>query len=190
MGTLPSVARHDMIILKSKIVNGHNLIKKKNKELNLSYIFASAKNFNESANEIVSGLEKNGFSRYDVINAQEKTDKYEFEISKIVKQDLFIPIMTFGEEPLEFSDLIGEDFELSKQNSEFEFKIHYDNDGRILLDIRKDDVWTKERQTTLNLTYKDKNFSKKELIEWLDNKLRFIMIDKKDKTKFMERVVD
>ncbi len=163
---------------------------KKNKELNLSYIFASAKNFNDAANEIVSGLEKNGFSKYDVINAQEKTDKYEFEISKIIKQDLFVPIMAFEEEPLEFSDLIGEDFELSKQNAEFEFKIHYDNDGRILLNIRKDDVWTKERQTTLNLTYKDKNFSKKELVEWLDNKLKFIMIDKKDKTKFMEKVIE
>ena len=173
-----------------RIVRLPNAKEKKNKELNNSYIFASAKNFNEAANEIVSGLERNGFSRYDLVNAQEKQDKYELEVSRVVKQDLFAPIIFFENEPLEFSDLIGEDFELSKQSPEFEFKVHYDNDGRIILDIRKGDEWTKERQTTLNLKYSDKNFSKKELVDWLDKKLRFIMIDKKDKITFIEKVID
>ena len=37
--------------------------RRENENLNRSYIFASARNFNESANQIISGLESNGYSR-------------------------------------------------------------------------------------------------------------------------------
>ena len=86
--------------------------------------------------------------------------------------------------------MIGEDFELAKQNHEFVFKTHYDNDGRIKLDIKEGDKWIKERQTTLQLIYRDKNFSQKELTNWLDKKLRFTTIDKFDKTKFIENAIN
>src|SRR3989344_4906393 len=173
-----------------RIVRLPNAKEKKNQELNNSYIFATGKNFNEVANEIIEGLEMNGFSRYDLINAQEKTSKYQFEVGKTVKDDLFAPIMSFEDEPLEFADLIGENFELSKQDSQFDFKIHWDNDGRLLLDIHKENEWVKERQTTLKITYLDKNFSQKELISWLDGKLKFAMIDQEDKCKFLQKAIE
>jgi len=173
-----------------RIVRLPNAKEKKNPELNNSYIFATGKNFNEVANEIIDGLETNGFSRHDLVNAEEKNAKYEFEVGKTVKDDLFVPIMAFEDEPLEFADLIGEDFELSKQDTQFDFKIHYDNDGRLLLDIHKENEWVKERQTTLNITYLDKNFSQKELISWLDGKLKFVMIDQGDKIKFLDKAVE
>ena len=77
-----------------------------------------------------------------------------------------------------------------KQDTQFDFKIHYDNDGRLLLDIHKENEWVKERQTTLNITYLDKNFSQKELISWLDGKLKFVMIDQGDKIKFLDKAVE
>jgi type III restriction enzyme len=165
--------------------------KKKDKELlNRCYIFASAKNFNEAANQIISGLESNGYSKSDLINATEKSQEYELEVSRKVKEDLAVPMVSYEGENLAFEDLIGEEFELSKQDPKFEFKVHYDNDGRALIDIQEGDKWVRSAQQILNLSYKDKNFSKEELVQWLDKKLRFTMIEKPDKIKFIEKAVD
>jgi superfamily II DNA or RNA helicase len=165
--------------------------KRKNDEnLNRSYIFASAKNFNEAAGQIISGLEDNGYSRFDLISSEKKDAEYELEVKKMVKETLKVPMVSLEEEKLAFEDLVGEDFELAEEDPSFNFEIHYDNDGRAIIDIREDDKWIRGAQQTLNLTYKDKNFSKAELIQWLDKKLRFIILDKPDKVKFIEKAVD
>jgi type III restriction enzyme len=173
-----------------RIVRMPNAQRKENEALNRSYIFASAKNFQEASEQIISGLESNGFSKLDLINATNKDQKYELDVERAVKEDLSIPIMSFENERLSFEDLIGEDFELSKQNSEFDFTIHYDNDGRALIDIQDQDKWVKSAQQILRITYKDKNFSKEELIQWLDKKLRFTMLQKPDKIKFIQKVIE
>ena len=59
-----------------------------------------------------------------------------------------------------------------------------------LLILRKDDKWIRGAQKALKLSYKDKNCSKGELVQWLDKKLRFTMIDREDKVKFLEKVID
>lgn len=164
--------------------------RKGNETLNRSYVFASARNFSEAASQIISGLENNGYSRYDVINSSEKKQKYEFEIERRVKQNFAVPLMAYENEELAFEDLIGEDFELHKQDVSFDFKAHYDNDGRAIIDIKEGDKWYRSAQQTLRLTYRDKNYSKKDLVNWLDKKLRFTMIDKEDKTKFLEKIID
>lgn len=164
--------------------------RKENEELNRSYVFASAKNFNEATNQIIYGLESNGYSKFDLINATDAKQKYEFDVERRFKEDFAVPLMAYGDEELSFEELIGEDFELSKQNPEFEFKVHYDNDGRALLDIKEGDTWVRGAQQILKLTYKDKNCSKNELIQWLDKKLRFTMLDKEDKVKFLEKAID
>lgn len=46
-----------------------------NEDLNRSYIFASARNFNEAAGQIISGLESNGYSKHDLIDASDKKQK-------------------------------------------------------------------------------------------------------------------
>lgn len=161
---------------------------KKQEELNQAFVFASARNFNEAASFIIQGLEDNGFSKYDVISVDSKSRKYEFDVSRAVKEDLKIPLIALNGEPLEFGDLIGPKFYLSKNSAKFDFQTHYDNDGRIKIDLKGDD-WIKERQRTLKISYKDKNFSERELVLWLDRKLRFPMIDKKDKMKFIQNAV-
>lgn len=166
--------------------------RKENETLNRSYIFASARNFNEAANNIISGLEKNGYSRLDLIAAS--SNGYAVsdpkEVGRAVKIDLSIPMVSLSDERITFEELVGEDFELAKHNAEFDFIIHYDNDGRAIIDIEDGNKWHKGKQQILNLTYKDKNFSKQELVQWLDKKLRFTLLEKTDKTKFIEKAVD
>lgn len=166
--------------------------RKKNEVLNRSYIFASSKNFNEAASNIILGLERNGYSKFDLIRASSNDDtvKDPKEVNRAVKKDFAVPMMSLEDEKLTFEELIGEDFELAKQNSEFDFEIHYDNDGRAIIDIEDDNKWHKGKQQILNLTYRDKNFSKQELVQWLDKKLRFTLIDKSNKVKFIDKAVD
>lgn len=173
-----------------RIVRMPNAQRKENEALNRCYIFASAKNFNEAANQIISGLESNGYSKLDLINATDKNQKYELEVERAFNKNLSVPVMSFEDEKLSFEDLIGEDFELSKQNHKFDFEIHYDNDGRVLIDIQDQDKCVKSAQQILHITYKDKNFSKEELIQWIDKKLRFTMLDKPDKVSFIRKVVN
>ena len=166
--------------------------RKKNEALNRSYIFASAKNFNEAAGKIISGLEKNGYSKLDLVTASSngKTAQDPKEVERAVNKDFSVPLMALGNEKLTFEELIGEDFQLAKQNAEFDFEIHYDNDGRAIIDFEEDNRWHKGKQQLLNLTYKDKNFSKQELVQWLDKKLRFTLLEKSDKVKFIDKAVD
>lgn len=159
-------------------------------DLNRSYIFASARNFNESANQIIEGLEANGFSKLDLINGTDKTAKDLSEVKRVVNEDFGVPQTSLNGEVLAFEDLIGDNFELNKQDHEIDFKVHYDNDGRAVIDVKEGDKWFRERQTILNLTYNDKNCSEKELILWLDKKLRFTMIDQDDKTSFIKKAIE
>lgn len=164
--------------------------KKANEYLNRSYVFASAKNFNEAVTQIITGLENNGFSKYDVINSNEKKKQYEFEVNRRVNEDFAVPLISYNDEELTFEDLVGENFELHKQSINFEFNLNYDNDGKAIIDIKDEDKWVRSAQQILKLTYKDKNLSKKELILWLDKKLRFTMLDKDDKVAFLEKAID
>src|SRR3990167_4072685 len=165
--------------------------RRKNEDLNRSYIFASARNFNEAATQIISGLESNGYSKLDLINANDKKQKYEFDVERRVKEDFAVPLMALESEELTFEELIGEDFELHKQDAKLDFVSHYDSEGKIIIDVTKEDKWFRgATQSILHLTYHDKNCSKKELVQWLDKKLRFTMLDKEDKVKFLEKAID
>jgi superfamily II DNA or RNA helicase len=172
-----------------RIIRMPNAKKKDNENLNRCYIFASAKNFKEAATQIISGLETNGYSKYDLLNASETKAHYELEADRNYKEDLFIPMFCLDKDKLTFEDLIGEKFELSKQDCKFDFEIHYDNDGKAIIDITKDNIWHQGPQQFLKITYNDRNFSKEELCQWLDKKLRYTLLEKDDKVKFIEKII-
>lgn len=173
-----------------RIIRLPNAKKKDYEDFNRSYVFASARNFNEAANQIISGLESNGYSKADIISGSKKNASYELESKKAFKDKLQVPMIALGNEQLSFEDLIGKDFKLAKQNAKFDFEVHYDNDGRAIIDIKKDDEWTRGTQMYLRLRYSDKNYTKKELILWLDKKLRFPLLEKSDKMSFLEKAID
>lgn len=162
--------------------------RKSQEELNRSYVFASARNFQEAADEVTSGLEENGYAREDVVNGGEKSGKDPLEVEKAMKENLKVPLMALGGERLTFEGLV-EDLELAKQDPSCEFTAHYDGDGRAVIDIKKDE-WTRSATQTLNLVYKDKYYSEQELIQWLDKKLRFAVLERTDKIAFLEKVLN
>ncbi|PIP86638.1 hypothetical protein COW82_01010 [Candidatus Campbellbacteria bacterium CG22_combo_CG10-13_8_21_14_all_43_18] len=164
--------------------------RKANEDFNRSYVFASARDFNEAAGQIISGLESNGYSRSDLISADKKDATYELEAKKAVSDVLKVPMMALEGDQLSFEDLIGNDFELAKQDHKFEFQIHYDNDGRAIIDIQKDDEWMRGAQMYLKLRYSDKNYTKSELVQWLDKKLRFPLLEKSDKVSFLDKAIE
>lgn len=162
--------------------------RKPQEELNRSYVFTSARNFNDAAEEIISGLEENGYSREDVVGGGKKVEKDPLEVEKAVKATLKVPLMAIDGERLTFEGLV-EDLELAKQDPACDFTVFYDGDGRATIDI-KGDVWERSATQSLNLVYKDKNYSRKELVEWLDKKLRFAVLERTDKVAFVEKVLD
>lgn len=173
-----------------RIIRLPNAKRKDNEDFNRSYVFASARNFNEAANQIISGLESNGYSKADIVSSDKKNTPYALDAKKAVSDNLKVPMIALNNEQLAFEDLIGNDFELTKQDHKFDFEVHYDNDGRAIIDIKEDDEWTRGMQMFLKLRYSDKNFSKKELVLWLDKKLRFALIEKSDKMVFLEKAID
>lgn len=163
---------------------------KSQRELNRSFIFTSAKNFREAAKQIISALERNGYQKEDLISHTETKKTSNYEVNKRIKEDFFVPMMSVNGELLQFSDLIGSDFKLSQQEINVDgFESFYDSDGRLIIDITDENKWLEGRQTILNITYHDKNFSELELITWLDKKLRFVELDKKDKRKFISGAI-
>jgi len=173
-----------------RILRMPNAQRKENEKLNKSYIFASAKNFQEASSQIISGLESNGFSKMDLINVTDKEQKYPLDVEKMFDDNLSVPMMSFENEKLSFGDLIGEEFELSKQNAEIDFEVNEDNDRRAELDITKNDKWITSAQQILNIPRKIKDASKEELILWLSKKLRFTEIEHKDKLKFLNKFIE
>lgn len=163
--------------------------RRKHDDLNKCYIFASARNFNEAASQIIKGLENNGYSKLDLVNRTEKDKKSPFEVLKALKEDLEIPIIAFEDGELSFGEhLLGEDFELQKQDHKFDFIPPCDTDGRAIIDI-EEDKWRRGKQTVLNLGYKEKNPSEKDLVLWLDRKLRFPEITMEDKIKYIKKAI-
>lgn len=164
--------------------------RKTDEDFNRSYVFASARNFNEAADQIISGLESNGYSAADIVSVEKKDTPYSLEARKVVSGDLKVPMMALDDEKLTFEELVGADFELAKQDPDFDFQVHYDNDGRAIIDIKEGDEWTRGAQMALKLSYADKNLTKQELVQWLDKKLRYTLLEKSDKVKFLEKALD
>ena len=164
--------------------------RKQNEDINRSYVFASARNFNEAAEQIILGLKGNGYTRADLVSNDKKDEPYELEVKKAVSDVLKVPMMTLAGDKLSFGDLVGSGFKLARQDPKFDFEIHYDSDGRAIIDIKEDDEWMRGAQTSLKLRYEDKNYTKNELVQWLDKKLRFALLEKSDKTKFISSAIE
>ncbi len=173
-----------------RIIRMPNARRKADEDFNRSYVFASARNFNEAADQIISGLEENGYSAADIVSGDKKDAAYTLEAKKVVSGDLKVPMMTLGGDRLTFEKLIGSEFALAKQEPEFEFQIFYGNDGRAIIDIQKDNEWMRGAQMSLKLSYADRNLTKQELVQWLDKKLRYTLLEKSDKVKFLEKAVE
>ncbi len=174
-----------------RVIRMPNAKKKADEALNRSYVFASAANFNEAASKVIKGLEDNGYSRSDFVGVtEEETYSDPLEAKKAIKKKLQVPMMAIGKNKLSFEDLLADDFELAKQDADFDFKIHYDLDGQATIDITEENEWLQGKQLSLPYQYLDGEHSQDELVTWLDKKLRFPMVTPEDKNAFIEKAIN
>lgn len=167
--------------------------KRSNYNLNKSYVFASAKNFQEAADQIIKGLEDNGYSRLDVVSSSEKENRNPYTAQRKFNEDFGVPVFACGDEKLSFGDnLLGEKFNLSEQDSKIEFVLPISLDGKGEIDIDEVGEWKRGivKQLTLNFGKKEQDSTEKDLVMWLDEKLRFKEIDRKDKIEYLNKVLN
>ncbi len=152
---------------------------KKHEELNCSYVYTSSNNFLDAAKNLEAGLIKNGYSANDF---RELTDEFSTTIKKInvfqkVKSDKDIKIPFFAVDDgdyrkLEFfEDLIGSEFELTKQKLPENFDLYYDDNRVQKIDVTVNSEFVRSEQTKLPIVPTHKDFSKEDLLFWLDKKV-------------------
>ncbi len=170
---------------------------KKHEELNCSYVFTSSRNFADAANNLEKGLLANGYSSNDLkeLTGELTETVKKFNVYKKVKSDKDIKIPFFAVKDnnyrkLEFyGDLVGEEFDLTKQKLPNEFDLYYDQDRVQKIDV-KDDKFVRSEQMKLPIVYDHKDFSKDNLLFWLDKKVLRKEYTQEEKRKFFVLLID
>ena len=170
---------------------------KKHEELNCSYVFTSSRNFSDAANNLEKGLLANGYSTNDFkeLTGELTETVKKFNVFKKSKPDKDIKIPFFAVKDdnyrkLEFyGDLIGNEFDLSKQKLPDEFDLYYDQDRVQKIDI-KDDKFVRSEQMKLPIVYDHKDFSKDNLLFWLDKKVLKKQYSQEEKRNFFVLLID
>lgn len=174
-----------------RVIRMPNARRKEDEELNRSYVFASAPDFNDAAKHVIDGLKDNGYSAADVIDASDGAETASpYEAKKQRGKNLQVPMLAVGKDFLSFEDLVDGDFELAKENPDFDFTIHYDLDGQATIDITEEDEWLQGKQLSLPYQYLDGEHSVEELASWIDKKVRFPMVSPEDKASFIKKAVE
>jgi len=160
-------------------------------ELNKSYVFASAKNFQEAADSVIKGLQENGYSKNDVVSKSEEKEK-DPHIGEKRFEKFGVPIISCKGRKLQFGeDLLGADFELSKQDYKIDFQKPVSEDGKGEIDINEEGEWAKgvvKQLRLLNLHNSAETIES--LVRWLDKHIRLIEIDQKDKLGFINKCIN
>ena len=117
-------------------------------------------------------------------------------VYKRIKSDLDIKIPFFavnGEKNRRltfYEDLIGDRFELSKQTPPEECDLYYDQDKVQKIDVKKGDEFIRSEQTKLPIVYDFKDFSKDDLLYWLDKKVLRKEYSQNEKRVFFSAFID
>ena len=170
---------------------------KKHKELNCSYVYTSSTKFDETARNVEKGLFANGYSASDFreLTGDITETVKKFNVFKKTKSDNDIKIPFFAVKDddyrkLEFyGDLLDDEFDLTKQKLPDEFDLYYDQDRVQKIDV-KGDKFIRSEQTTLPIIYDHKDFSKDNLLFWLDKKVLRKQYTQNEKRSFFISLID
>ena len=103
---------------------------------------------------------------------------------------MFFAVKDNNYRKLEFyEDLIGKEFDLTKQKLPDEFDLYYDQDRVQKIDV-KDDKFVRSEQMKLPIVYDHKDFSKDNLLFWLDKKVLRKEYTQEEKSKFFVLFID
>lgn len=166
---------------------------KEDKTLNSAYIFASTRNFSQTSDIIIKGLQGNGYE--DVIPTKEGADIKIGEFNEFVKDDdKKIPYMSVEDGKLfrkldYIGDLIGNRFVLKDQDYKVNFKIKEDR-TITKIDIGKEGELIRHSAGKLNLIYHHKDFTKEDLLNWFLIKIQRSFISIGEMKMYLDKIVN
>lgn len=163
--------------------------KKKTEEaLNRSYVFTSSRRFDDAAKLVVASLQQEGYDKQDVIRSDQKDQGDErTAVREVTEEDFSLPYLALDGHPLDFYDLIPEDFTLKGKATSVELLKNLENQT-FLIDVQEDAVVTTAQQK-LGLLHLSAEETKDMLIRWLTRAVREQAVGKSDMTAFIGGVV-
>lgn len=168
--------------------------KKQVDDLNQSYVFASSLNYANVAKVVQEGLIKNGYAKDDFKHPSDKNVTIDSFERAVFDYKIKIPCITIKDKKAHrldfFTDLLGNDFKLETQDAQLDFASSFSKNRMEKIDIREGDKLERYEQTMLEIQYRGEDFSKDDLLGWLDRKLRLAEYAQSDKRKYLKRVID
>lgn len=177
-----------------RVIRLPNAKEKVQQDLNVSYVYTSSRNFKEAASNLEKGLLANGYSKQDFKELTKQIKKINLYKKTNSDNNIKIPFIAIKDEVFRkivfYEDLIGEKFNLSKQDPPENFDLYYDQDRTQKIDVKEGDELTRSAQTKLEVVYDYHDFSKEELLNWLDKHVLKKEYSQEDKRKYFENLID
>ncbi|MCX6759443.1 MAG: DEAD/DEAH box helicase family protein [Candidatus Nealsonbacteria bacterium] len=164
-----------------------------NAALNSAYIFASTRNFSQTSEMVIKGLQENGYEDVVPIKSGVSIIKNEFQ-KKVSDKNIIVPYTNIKEgsifRKLDYAgDLIGNESVLETKNVDIDFQI-IDDSQIIKIDIGQDDQLMRETVGKLGLIYHYKDFTKDDLLLWFQRKIQRSFISMEEMKNYLEKIIE
>ena len=161
--------------------------RRKTDALNESYVYTSSKKFNEAAKKVEQALVGQGYSKQDIKRADEEYEPPYQAKRSATDEEIILPVLLLRGEPLEFRDLLPEDFKLEKPKDMSVFLQDLES-RRTKIDITEEGVRRLEEKSE-RLAHLFRMENEQTLIQWLSHRVQEEPIAFADVVKFTETVV-
>lgn len=176
-----------------RIMRLPNAEEKSDPALNSAYIFALTKNFGQTSDMVIKGLQENGYE--DIVPTANgvSVSANEFK-KKIDDKNTVIPYINIkdGENSRKLdyvADLIGNVEVLKNQDVAIDFKLAEDN--RIIrIDIGHEGELVRDFAGKLGLIYHYKDFTKDDLLSWFREKIQRGFISIEEMNFYLKNIID
>ncbi len=164
-----------------------------NAALNSAYIFASTRNFSQTSEMVIKGLQENGYEDVVPIKSGVSIIKNEFQ-KKISDKNIVVPYINIKDgstlRKLDYvGDLIGNESVLETKNIDIDFQI-IDDSKIVKIDIGQDDQLMRETVGKLGLIYHYKDFTKDDLLLWFQRKIQRSFISMEEMKNYLEKIIN
>jgi len=176
-----------------RIMRLPNAEEKADPALNSAYIFAATKNFSQTSDLVIKGLQENGYEDIVPITSGLSIAANEFK-RKINDKKIIVPFINIkdGENlrKLDYvADLIGDVAVLKNQDATIDFKLVEDN--RIVkIDFGREGELVRDAAGKLGLVYHFKDFTADDLLSWFRVKIQRGFIAIKEMNSYLKKVID
>ncbi|TSC58553.1 MAG: type III restriction protein res subunit [Candidatus Peregrinibacteria bacterium Greene0416_19] len=161
--------------------------RRKTDELNESYVYTSSRRFNEAAKKVEQALVGQGYSKQDIKRADEDYEPPYQAKRLATDEEIALPVLLLHGEPLEFRDLIPEEFTLEKPKNMTVFLQDLET-RRTKIDITEEGVKRLEEQSE-KLAHLFRMENEQTLVQWLSHRVQEEPIAFADVVKFTGGIV-